>query len=247
MNIPYVRITFRLLSSISGELIVSRYVAESIKRVTLPVRSTKADTIAEKTGHALVRERIGEVHRQKGMLARCVTQLETDLSRTLDADEWPRIDRLCKTAADRVYNDTKRRQIKKFSTLKSQGTPQPTLETSKLVVNLSHRHLTSLEEEVLALGLSFAIAPRSIPFEDIIAATEATARRLDQIAADTLRTEMAEVLRKAKPPKPNMSFKQRSAVRALRNDSNIVIVPADKGKATVVMDRMDYDTSHYEL
>ncbi|MDA8010421.1 MAG: reverse transcriptase domain-containing protein, partial [Alphaproteobacteria bacterium] len=53
---------------------------------------------------------------------------------------------------------------------------------------------------------------------------------------------MAEVLKKAKPPKPNMSYRQRSVVRALRNDSNIVIVPADKGKATVVMDRMDYDT-----
>ena len=57
-----------------------------------------------------------------------------------------------------------------------------------------------------------------------------------------IKTEMAEVLKKAKPPKPNMSYRQRSVVRALRNDSNIVIVPADKGKATVVMDRMDYDT-----
>ena len=89
------------------------------------------------------------------------------------------------------------------------------------------------------LRLSFAIAPRSIPFEDIIAATEATAHRLEQNTADALRTDMAEVLRKAKPLKPNMSFKQHSAVRALRNDSNIVIVPADKGKATVVMDRTD--------
>ena len=167
-------------------------------------------------------------------------RLETDLSQTLDADEWPRIDHLCKSAMDRVYND---RQIRKFSTHKSQGTPsQPTLETSKLVVNLSHRQLPSHEEEVLSLGLSFAIAPRSIPFEDIIAATEATDRRLDQNTEDALRTDMAEVLRKAKPPKPNMSFKQHSAVCALRNDSNIVIVPADKGKATVVMDRMGYDT-----
>ena len=91
-----------------------------------------------------------------------------------------------------------------------------------------------------ALGLSFAIAPRSIPFEDIIAAMEPTTR-LDQDTADTLRTDMAEVLRKAKPPKPNMSFKQHSAVRALRNDSNIVIVPADKDKASIVMDRTDYD------
>ncbi len=61
----------------------------------------------------------------------------------------------------------------------------------------------AVEEEVLALGLSFATAPRSIPFEDIIAATEATAHRLDKNTADTLRTEMVEVLRKAKPPKPN--------------------------------------------
>ena len=61
-------------------------------RVTLPVRSTKADTIAEGTGHTLVRGRIGKLHRQKGMLATCVTHLEIDLSRTLDADEWPRID-----------------------------------------------------------------------------------------------------------------------------------------------------------
>ena len=31
-------------------------------RVILPVHSTKADTIAERTVHALVRKRIGKVH-----------------------------------------------------------------------------------------------------------------------------------------------------------------------------------------
>ena len=67
-----------------------------------------------------------------------------------------------------------------------------------------------------------------------------TAHRLDWNTADTLRTVIAEVLRKTKPPKPNTSFKQCSAFHALRDDSNI-IVPADKGKATVVMDRQDYD------
>ena len=60
-------------------------------RVILPVCSTKADTIAERTGHALIRKRIGEVHRHKGMLARCIKRLETDLSQMLDADAWPRI------------------------------------------------------------------------------------------------------------------------------------------------------------
>ena len=117
-----------------------------------------------------------------------------------------------------------------------------TLDHSKLVVNLSHRQLTSQEQEVLALGLSFAVAPRSIPFTEIIAATEATAHTLDQNTAATLRTGIAEVLRRSKPPKANMSYRQCSVLRVLKNDPNIVTVPADKGRATVMMDKEDYYT-----
>ena len=78
--------------------------------------------------------------------------------------------------------------------------------------------------------ITFAIA--QVFLLSIIVATEAT----DQNTADTFRTVMAEVLRKANPPKSNMSFKQCCAVCVLRNDTNIVIDSADKGKATVVMD-----------
>lgn len=143
-----------------------------------------------------------------------------DLSQSLDDAQWPRVDRLCKDSARHVHQDTKERQTKKFNTLLAQGTqrPRPMLDHSKLIVNLSHRQLIPLEEEVLALGLSFAVTPRSIPVEEIIAETEATARRLDQKTAGTLRTKIAEVLKKSKPPKVNMSYKQRRAVRALRNE-----------------------------
>ena len=107
-------------------------------RVILPVRSTKVDTIAERPSHALVRERIGKVHRHKEMLARRIMWLETDLSQTLDTDARPRI--TC-ARVPRIVS-TNDRQIRKFSTCKSQGTPsQPMLETSKLVMNLSHRQL----------------------------------------------------------------------------------------------------------
>ena len=63
---------------------------------------------------------------------------------------------------------------------------QATLDHSKLVANLSSRPLSPVEEEVLALVLSFAIAPSCIPYEDIISATEATAHRLDHKVADSL-------------------------------------------------------------
>jgi hypothetical protein len=35
--------------------------------------------------------------------------------------------------------------------------------------------------------------------------------------------------------------KKKEALRTLKNDRNIVIVPADKGCATVVMNRDDYE------
>ena len=48
------------------------------------------------------------------------------------------------------------------------------------------------------------------------------------------------MLTSAKPPKPNLTYSQRAALRDLRNDNSIVILPADKGNATVVMDRSTY-------
>ena len=137
----------------------------------------------------------------------------------------------------------KEKQTLKFTKFKHQKTQtqsQTTLDCSRLVVNLSSRRLSPVEEEVLALGLSFAIAPRHIPYEEIISATEATARRLDHKSADALRLGVSAALRHAKPPKPNLSAQQRKALHNLKDDTNIVIVPADKGRATVILDKQDY-------
>lgn len=46
----------------------------------------------------------------------------------------------------------------------------PTLDKSKIVINLSGRTLTPIEEEVLMLGMNYSIALSRIPVTDIIAA-----------------------------------------------------------------------------
>ena len=43
-----------------------------------------------------------------------------------------------------------------------------------------------------------------------------------------------------KRPHDNLTSKERKALRSLRSRSDIVIKPADKGSATVVMSRQDY-------
>ena len=108
------------------------------------------------------------------------------------------------------------------------------------MVNRSSRPLTPSEQEVLALGMSFAIAPSRIPHEEIIAATEALAHRLDQQTKDTLRPRIGGALQNAKPPKPNLSRRHYRALMDLRKDEDIIIVPADKGRATVVLSREEY-------
>ena len=47
-------------------------------------------------------------------------------------------------------------------------------------------------------------------------------------------------LKKVGPNKSNISKHEQKAINNLRKDESIVITPADKGKALVVMDKVEY-------
>ena len=42
------------------------------------------------------------------------------------------------------------------------------------------------------------------------------------------------------PPKSNISSEENTALKNLRNDVSITIIPADKGNATVILNKTDY-------
>lgn len=131
--------------------------------------------------------------------------------------------------------------------MKKKQTSEHTLDKSKTVVNLSQRPLTSSEEDILLLGLNYAVAPSKLPITDIIAATETTARHLDLNTAQKPREGVSRVLTAAKLPKPNLTRSQQMALRQLRNDKSIVILRADKGNATVIADRSIYNKKINEV
>ena len=116
----------------------------------------------------------------------------------------------------------------------------PQLDQDKIVKNLSSRSLAPKEKEALALGLNFAVTPKRIPTFEIIAATETTASQLDSETAQLLRHRVSSILSTAKTPRSNLSRELQKAVKNLREDRNIVILPADKGNATVILDQVDY-------
>ncbi|PSN32959.1 hypothetical protein C0J52_25090, partial [Blattella germanica] len=88
--------------------------------------------------------------------------------------------------------------------------------------------------------LNFAPAPKAIPFKDIISGVECAVRDLPAEVSEDIRREVCKSLKNAVPPKRNLSVSENQALRALRENTNVVVLPADKGNAAVVMSSANY-------
>ena len=130
---------------------------------------------------------------------------------------------------------------------KSRGLQLGNETKDKWVKNLSSRPLNETEKDVLARGLNFAVTPDRIPYAELIAATESAIKHnnLEASVADELRTKVTSCVVNAKVPTPNLSKEQREAV--LGQDKDIIILPADKGRCTVVLDKSEYHNKVCEL
>ena len=88
--------------------------------------------------------------------------------------------------------------------------------------------------------MNFSVTPKSIPTKDIVAKVETVVKNLPMAEADNIRAKTSLVLQKASLPKDNLSKKQRQALHSLKEDKEIIILPADKGRATVILNKEDY-------
>ena len=144
------------------------------------------------------------------------------------------------------HEKCKARQIKKFEILKRRAgcVSKTAIDpfTDKWVKNVSDRTLSDDELSVLKKGLNYAPTPKSLPTVEIITATESACRNLGKSEADSLRCETVGVLKSYKPPKPNLSRAESKALDNLQRDPDIEILPADKGRCTVVMNKKDYQS-----
>ena len=92
---------------------------------------------------------------------------------------------------------------------------------------MSKRPLSNSEESILALGLGLTS----------ITETEVVATSLDDESAARLRSALQSYLTDPKLLKSNMTKGQKLGLKKLKEDKDIVILPADKGNATVVLNK----------
>ena len=193
-----------------------------------------------------LRERIRLTQKAKGDAKKDTESTAQSITSALLTDGANRLLEQIKTNIQRVFNTTKDRHKQKFEKL----TPEkqaivspvdtPYVDKANWVVNLSSRSLSDAEKALLKKGLNFAVTPANIPATEIIAKVEAAVRKLDAEQADTVRRAVNGILQQAKPPEPNITKEMRDALKSLKEDESIMVLPADKGHASVLMDTDTY-------
>ena len=163
-------------------------------------------------------------------------------------DDRTRIQQYLDQSYEQEFHMVKARQITKLEKMKTTSMKtQSHYSPVEAIVNISKRQLTTPEKSVLNKGLNFATTIKRIPYLDLIAPIEGAALKIPKPRADELRWKVRQALEKSKPPKPNISETERQVLKSLQDDNNIIILPADKGNATVVMDRVEYSNKLADL
>lgn len=142
-------------------------------------------------------------------------------------------------SASKLTTDT---HVQKFDKYYFKQHPQKeTVGSQRPVINLSVYERTEARILVLSKGFSFALTPKTIRMESVISSIEPTLYRIDPVASEDICIKIANIIRKAKPSQCKILILEKQALREIRRNTNLVEIPADKGNASVVLNKSDYN------
>ena len=115
--------------------------------------------------------------------------------------------------------------------------------SSQWVMNLSSKLLTQPQQSVLVRELNLAVTTKCIPVPRIPASVEDVLKkaRLPEDVGDRARTQIIGAPSKARTTTTNLHLSEFKAPRELHSDDSLMILPADKGSTSVVMDKTTND------
>ena len=225
-------------------------------RLKSSVRGETSDKILRKTERKLLEVRIRQctytIDKLKGERSEARSKLESYLPAPL----WTEVEMFTEHAHRQTFEETKTKQRGKFEKLQaSKDKPHCTNEElqklleikERWVVNLSDITLKPAAESLLRKGLNYAVTPSKLPVDEIITATEEACKQLPPGKADLLRSDVTRTIKNTKPLKCNLSLEERKALQELKANDNIKILPADKGRASVVLNTADYNSKIQDL
>ena len=201
--------------------------------------------MAKNTGFQFLKLRIEQLHKKIRQLDCEKDRLTKCLHVVMEPDDLKQTEVLFRNLQHTEHLRIKAGHTRKLQALvgkSSQSTTRNTVNCEKWVLNISSKPLTDTEmKSALQKRMNFAIAPKKIPTAEFVAAVEDSITKLSAEEKLTVRARVSEVLSRAHPPESNIPSSEMKALQDLRKDKSRLIISADKGNCTVVMDRKDYD------
>ncbi len=111
------------------------------------------------------------------------------------------------------------------------------------VVNLSGYSVTREQELALSSCSKFRLAPRAVPYMQLISGVECAAIRMQETdpgSAAEFRASCADIIRRAPKPPANMSDRCRKVLIELSKNTQLHITPADKGGKMAILSSIQY-------
>ena len=208
------------------------------------IKTERSKIILQRAGKLLLQERIHINHVIRDRLKNGIEQLKGKILESITPEEFHLVEKIHENSYKKSFDLTKKRHIRKFDELISRNRIRQSAtniaDKKKWVINMSSRQLTHIETDLLTKGLNFSITSKTLPNKDIIATIEDAVKDLEKEEADTIRAKVSLTLLNSKPPEDNLSKDERKALKELQSDTSIVILPADKGRSTVILNRDDY-------
>ena len=228
-------------------------------KIKTSVRGRAASNIINRAQRALMNERIKQINTKLSIINSKIEENSFELGILVPDEVQVEVTAWCERTVRLKWDKVRMRHQRKFAKLQAKQKADEhvpivpvddecaTELKERWVVNLSDHSLTDAELSVLRKGLNFAVSPDKLPVSDYITSIESACRLIGPYTEEAahLRSECVNILKQSKPPKSNLSREQRRALQDLRKNDSIMILPADKGRATVIMPKGQYfDKAH---
>ena len=220
------------------------------------VKGLSANKILQKAEKKLLNIRISQCTFTIKKLEERNIQNKTALFERLSAKDKQEVDLFLKERHIHAFENTKAKQREKYDKLlekekrKNDGNydkDEHAQIKKRWVVNLSDIRLEPEANSLLRRGLNFAVTPKTLPVDEIITATEVACQQLNPSQAQQLRTDTAKAIKRSRNPTSNLSSGERKALIDLKKNQNVMVLAADKGRATVLMNTVDYKNKIMDL
>ena len=212
-------------------------------RLKSPLNTQEAIQIVKSTCRRLIKARINDCHRRLNYYKTKSQQKFDKLKQLIPTDLLNTVLTISDKRADKTTEQCRTKTQLKLTRLQHTKDRKRRKPDNNWVRNMSSRPLDETESRVLSYGLKHSVTPRRIPTETVVSSVEAALSRhrdLSEPAKDNIRSRIASTIQSASITDSNLTKDERQALKRLKTDEDIVILPADKRRVTVVMDKTDY-------